>query len=324
MTTEKGYTIYGVADPRTGDIRYIGQTKNVKARRKSHISGSCSGKTLPVSRWERKLRQEGVLPTFVILQEGIGREDINRLEAEWIAKGRAEGWSLLNLIDGATSEPHGCPLSDERRAKIAESMRRRWEDPAFRAEKTAKIRVAMAEPGYAEKHRAAIVGRVLSDETKAKVSEGVRALWEDPEYRSSQGEAVRAGLEKTRANTEAEAKRLATIRTEEHRAKIGEKSRQMWQNPESRAKLMEARRTQARPSEESRRKTGESLRRAYAEGRMTRERTEAERQKTSDGMKRAYAEGRRARVYSEAHRRAISEGLKKAFAERKRRKAAGE
>jgi hypothetical protein len=317
---EELYIVYGLIDPRTRELRYIGQTRSVHSRRKAHRHGNNGAQ---VGVWERELKTQGLEPEMVVLQDNLMRDEINQVEADWIARMLQDGAQLLNVLAGAGGLwLH--PYPEETRIKIAESMCRHWQDPAFRAEKIAKMTEAVRTPEVRARISAAHKGRKLSEEDKARVSESVRALWEDPEYRSSQGEAVRAGLEKTRANTEAEAKRLATIRTEEHRAKIGEKSRQMWQNPESRAKLMEARRTQARPSEESRRKTGESLRRAYAEGRMTRERTEAERQKTSDGMKRAYAEGRRARVYSEAHRRAISEGLKKAFAERKRRKAAGE
>jgi hypothetical protein len=62
-------TIYGLADPDTSVIRYVGRTQQpVKVRFKQHIANA-RRKDTPVYSWIRSLQPK--LPLLIVLEEGI-------------------------------------------------------------------------------------------------------------------------------------------------------------------------------------------------------------------------------------------------------------
>jgi hypothetical protein len=101
--------IYGLKDPRTGDIRYIGKANDPKARMKTHIRES-QRLSRPVNNWISKLIIDGMLPDMVVIQETTEEtweDDERRIITLYRSSGR-----LLNLADGGV----GPKMTTEQRA----------------------------------------------------------------------------------------------------------------------------------------------------------------------------------------------------------------
>jgi len=94
-------SIYGLVDPESGELRYIGKANCLKGRLASHVRAAASG-SYPVHAWIRKI---GKPPEMVTLEEDC--EDWRRSERLAINKARAAGFRLLNVASGG-DEPH-CP-----------------------------------------------------------------------------------------------------------------------------------------------------------------------------------------------------------------------
>lgn len=86
--------IYGLADPVTDEVRYIGKAKNALVRYKGHLSKAATGKT-PVYCWIRGLSAP---PKLVVLASCL-TQDWQSVERQMIAQYRQTN-SLLNLADG--------------------------------------------------------------------------------------------------------------------------------------------------------------------------------------------------------------------------------
>lgn len=85
--------IYGLIDPVTRQIRYVGQTNDLERRYQEHVNNiEDTHKGL----WIQSLREKGRIPTLVVL-EGIEDETkSNYHEKWWIVLGQKQGWSLTN------------------------------------------------------------------------------------------------------------------------------------------------------------------------------------------------------------------------------------
>jgi len=90
--------IYGLCDPDTGELRYIGKANNAEARLKSHIRDARRRRT-PVYIWMNRLTDKGKRPSLRILQT-VCADEWEQAEREAIATARANGVRLLNLAEG--------------------------------------------------------------------------------------------------------------------------------------------------------------------------------------------------------------------------------
>jgi hypothetical protein len=91
------YTIYGLVDPRTNQIRYIGQTsQHAAVRLEGHVSKK--GDNREKECWIAELRRLSLKPTTVILEYVISYESALETEAGWIRMGLSFGWPLLNTF----------------------------------------------------------------------------------------------------------------------------------------------------------------------------------------------------------------------------------
>jgi hypothetical protein len=97
------YFIYGLRDPRTGEIRYVGQSSRGMERPIHHNKPS-NLKKLPhlhVNRWISKLHSLGLKYEIVLLERFDGPEHLDIAEIRWIALGRdALGERLANATYG--------------------------------------------------------------------------------------------------------------------------------------------------------------------------------------------------------------------------------
>lgn len=85
--------IYALIDPRDHCIFYVGQTRDLDARKRTHFAGghSLSGAKIKV------LRSNGLLPLVVVLQADLPLRRLGLAEAFWIDLLRQRGGELLNM-----------------------------------------------------------------------------------------------------------------------------------------------------------------------------------------------------------------------------------
>lgn len=86
--------IYGMADPATMEIRYVGQTNDLRATLARHISDTSDCRKAV---WIRTLHSIKLTPIMVVLEE-TDRANADHKESEWIERGAGFGWSLTNTM----------------------------------------------------------------------------------------------------------------------------------------------------------------------------------------------------------------------------------
>lgn len=113
-------TIYGLHDPGTGELRYVGKTiTSLSLRLRRHVSGAYRVRDDRVSNshlsnWVRSLSSA---PRILPILEDVPISDLNKREIEQIAKHRLDG-RLTNSADGGEG-PTGVIRSPEVRARLS-------------------------------------------------------------------------------------------------------------------------------------------------------------------------------------------------------------
>jgi len=103
---EKELKIYGLTDPRTDDIRYIGITlKDPEVRLRSHLDLNKPGSSAK-KEWIRELRELDLKPEVRVLERqeiiisDLGTDhpphETKEIEKEWISKMEKRGCDLTN------------------------------------------------------------------------------------------------------------------------------------------------------------------------------------------------------------------------------------
>ncbi len=112
--------VYGLVDPRSLEVRYIGKTVHGLKRPREHYSELNYNNNYK-SGWVKQLRKAGLRYNIVVL-EFCKRETLNDQEIWWISYGKLSGWRLTNLTKGGDGAL-GRPTSKETKAKISEARR---------------------------------------------------------------------------------------------------------------------------------------------------------------------------------------------------------
>lgn len=102
MLTRPLVTIYALGDPRSGLVRYVGQTVNLQARTEKHVGGRTDQRNPELRGWLAELRRAGLEPQVRVLEECRTPGVADAQEKHWIRKFIAEGLDLLNRCDGGT------------------------------------------------------------------------------------------------------------------------------------------------------------------------------------------------------------------------------
>jgi hypothetical protein len=119
--------IYGLYDPDTDELRYIGKANNAAKRLKTHLFERKL--TRPVNRWVKSLVDQGKAPVMRVL-EVVAKDLWEEAERRLIAQHRGTA-KLLNLADGGA----GPYQTKEQRKKAAKASNEAQlsKTPAWRA-----------------------------------------------------------------------------------------------------------------------------------------------------------------------------------------------
>lgn len=149
--------IYGLYDPRTGALRYIGQTCQTLQRRLSlHIWAARNVRRhRHVTSWVKSLLSLGLQPTISTLETTAAPENLDRMEMEAIERAFARNERLTNHTLGGQGA-RGRKLSPEHKARLHS--------------KEARAKMAATRKGQRSPRK----GVTLSEETRAKISQGKR------------------------------------------------------------------------------------------------------------------------------------------------------
>lgn len=94
--------IYTLAHPLTGEVRYIGKTKDLKDRLTRHIQKSYLDKydkNTYKSRWIKKLLSHNLKPIMEVLDE-CDENLVDIYEKYWISQFKTWGFNLVNISEG--------------------------------------------------------------------------------------------------------------------------------------------------------------------------------------------------------------------------------
>ncbi len=163
------WTIYSLADPYTGEIRYVGYTsQTLRKRLRGHIHHAKAYGRGAVRLWIMQLLADGLEPTIAPLEIGDGPRNWMPAERKWIAYYRGiPGNRLLNQSNGGQGVP-GYQFSKESRRRISEKNKGR----AISAEHKAKWHAAAVK---------ANTGRHWSEEQKQKLRDRLTGVPRPPE-----------------------------------------------------------------------------------------------------------------------------------------------
>jgi hypothetical protein len=167
--------IYGLIDPRTDEIRYVGKANNLEQRFQSHQYDKSSTRK---ARWIRSLAKKELTPKIMPL-ESTDKENWEEAEQWWIAYFRQMNCDLLNHTDGGEGLKNP---SKETREKISEIRKATFQVPEYRAwfdkwvqspERRKKISVSNKGKKKASDHVAKLpqnrAGRKFSFEHREKI-----------------------------------------------------------------------------------------------------------------------------------------------------------
>lgn len=162
----KPVSIYTLSHPITGEVRYVGKTKNPSNRRSGHVCGAKRGLKYASAAWIRTLLAAGLAPDFKIVEEVPPGQPWQNREKAWIAEYKMQGARLLNHTEGGDGIEGA---SEETRLKIGAASRGRKHSQESRQQMSESRTGRKMPPGYSEKLAARNRGRTLSDETKALI-----------------------------------------------------------------------------------------------------------------------------------------------------------
>jgi hypothetical protein len=207
---QRATTIYGLIDPRTQELRYVGKTINpLPFRLSQHINDAARGRVdIFRFRWINKLSRMGLKPDIFEIETVTS----NWQEAEqfWIAYFKSIGADLVNATaggDGIHSHKHSAATKakmsaaaksgsydlrkrrgeaisralnrPESKARLIDAARKRF-TPEVRAKISDANKRRFSDPMVREFYSAIHKGRTFSPEHKARISAAIRGRQRDP------------------------------------------------------------------------------------------------------------------------------------------------
>lgn len=166
--------IYTLSDPRTGQVRYVGKTFDLRGRLYQHLHDVVRGVNTKKTAWIKSLLKLGFKPLIESVETYPDScvSDWEEAERFWIETFSFYGFKLVNLDSGGGS---GRRASLETRIKIGEYSKKRIHSPETRAKIAASCKARMTPE---EKNRIGLQsrGRKHSEETKRRMSEAKKGI----------------------------------------------------------------------------------------------------------------------------------------------------
>lgn len=174
------YLIYGLVDPRTEEVRYIGKSCSGFIRIRQHFSATqLHDKTKKIN-WLKSLLELGLLPKPIILAECTSKEQLPELEVKFIAEYRAQNFNLLNMTSGGDG-----------RANSRNSVYIPW-NKGIKSSDNARLAMRNAKLGRKRKPRTAEEKSKISESNKVASKERCKPFvcLENGKIYNSQREAI--------------------------------------------------------------------------------------------------------------------------------------
>ncbi len=120
---ERGALIYGLCEPDTGALRYVGMTsRTLEWRVNAHMRPSQLCEQTHKACWLRSLVEKGLGPDFFVIEEHSSIQLAMEAERFWIQYFRGLGCDLANLTDGGEGM-WGFKFSEESKRRMSEKRK---------------------------------------------------------------------------------------------------------------------------------------------------------------------------------------------------------
>jgi len=169
--------IYGLYDPRTNELRYIGKANDPEYRLGCHIrevKWKSRIHTSHKNNWIKGLLKEDLKPYAKILRE-VPANEWKMHEIEIIAEAKKKGHNLVNsTLGGEGVKSH--VFTEEHKRRLSESHKGGvpW-NLGTHLTKEHKEKISLANRGYSH-----------TEESKKKMSDKIKLSWEKRNYRMSE------------------------------------------------------------------------------------------------------------------------------------------
>lgn len=156
--------VYGLIDPRTNLLRYVGKSTSGFHRFSSNYVAKCGA-------WRASLKAKGLRIIVIILEQCSTKEELCKVEEFTIANFRAAGCNLLNIADGGNGIKGGRYNMFTHPTKRVETFspltleKMRHAHLGMKATKETKNKISKA-----------LTGLVRSDITRSKISMAKRGV----------------------------------------------------------------------------------------------------------------------------------------------------
>jgi len=148
--------IYGLIDPNTFKVRYIGKTIRSKERLQNQLNEK--SKTYRCN-WLRSLKEKGKAPIQVVLQTLNDFDNWQDAEIKWIAIAKKYNWPLVNCTDGGDGVTNISGESKDRMIKT-------WKGRKHKPESLEKMRLAnigkVQPEAYKQRMKELMTGRKIT------------------------------------------------------------------------------------------------------------------------------------------------------------------
>ncbi len=161
--------VYTLSDPRTDELRYVGQTAEApEVRLRKHCwPSTLKREVCHRTKWIKSLIVAGVLPKIEVVEE-VSSADVDGVERFYIEYFKSLGFRLVNQQSGGDGWPKGMkrrPHTDAEKKAISVALKGRRKPPRTK-EHTENNRRAQLARRYS-----------ASDETRLKLSKAAKADW---------------------------------------------------------------------------------------------------------------------------------------------------
>lgn len=173
-TVNGWHYIYGLHDPRTGELRYIGKSDKPRGRLTQHMQ---EARNTHRCNWVQGLKTLGLKPILAVIDATPPGSDWAWMERVYIAAGRSDGLPLTNIADGGEGT-RGIPAETLRR--MADARRGVRQSEETKAKRSAALKGRSFHTDYQRQRiREAAAARVMTQELRDHCRDRMQKLTDD-------------------------------------------------------------------------------------------------------------------------------------------------